>query len=407
MLIILEYQSNSNHSTDNNRRSALDDHTRAATTANLIRHDGVTGGEAVAVGIKGVLPTKGVDLSRCRVRRGRETEAEVGNARHDAPIFLVGEENLDSVDSDALRTERGDVVGILRALVLVTGLAADGIDLVPELDEGLVAPGRAQISSVRPRVGFDVVDLDGLERRARVHGKSTGHVRLGALGVGDGMDVASLGLHGTLVANHNGRRVSVQGTGHVDGEEVRQGVGIGIEGIVPTDDIYLRLVGVGEGAIVARQPRGGDAARCRPGVGLRIIHVHLANHGVIWNVPSSDQPKLATGINSSMAIAGPGKLSQRRERSLDGIEGIQLVADALADEKVELIALGIDEGVAVGGVTASGDKDLAGGRGRGGIVAQGLGELDVVEDLPLVGGTQGRAGHEQQGGFGKVRHDCR
>ena len=102
----------------------------------------------------------------------------------------------------------------------------------------------------------------------------------------------------------------------------------------------------------------------------------------------------------------PGKLCQRRERSIDGIKGIQLIADALADEKVELIALGIDEGVATGGVTASGNKDLAGGRGRGGIVAQGLGELDVVEDLPLVGGTQGRAGHEKQGGFGKVRHNC-
>ena len=102
----------------------------------------------------------------------------------------------------------------------------------------------------------------------------------------------------------------------------------------------------------------------------------------------------------------PGKLCQRRERSIDGIKGIQLIADALADEKVELIALGIDEGVATGGVTASGNKDLAGGRGRGGIVAQGLGELDVVEDLPLVGGAQGRAGHEKQGGFGKVRHNC-
>ena len=108
------------------------------------------------------------------------------------------------------------------------------------------------------------------------------------------------------------------------------------------------------------------------------------------------------------AIYLPGELGQRRERPLDGIEGIQLVADALADEEVELIALGVDEGVAVGGVAASGDEDLAGRRdGRGGVVAQGLGELDVVEDLPLIVGAQGRAeGQEEQGGFGKGGHNC-
>mmetsp|Transcript_32515 Transcript_32515/g.95836 ORF Transcript_32515/g.95836 Transcript_32515/m.95836 type:complete len:245 (-) Transcript_32515:24-758(-) len=243
---------------------------------------------------------------RCR----RETEAEVGNARHDAPLVLVGAKDRDIIDGHTLRTKRGDVLGIFRALILVTGLPADGIDVVVELDKGLVPPGCFQITGVGPSVGLNIIDLHGFERRAGVHGESTGHVRLRPLRIGDGMNVAPLGLHGTLVTNHNGRRVGVEGTGHVDGEQVREGVGVGIERIVPADDVHQGLIGVGEGTVVARQPSVGDVARCRPRVGLGIVHVHLGDHGILRHVPSSDQPKFAAGINGSVAVAGPAKQCQ-------------------------------------------------------------------------------------------------
>ena len=118
-------------------------------------------------------------------------------------------------------------------------------------------------------------------------------------------------------------------------------------------------------------------------------HVNFGDDHVLGHGSSSDQPEFSHGLDGRMTVSSSWQLGTAGAKGHGiGIENVQIVANGLANEKVQLESIRIYVGVSAGGIASSGNVDTGGIAANvgGRMIREGLGKLGA-DDIPGLFGT--------------------